>query len=155
MRFPEHFPLNEFTRSQTASRRGIDNTPPDALIPNLVRVAFFLETLRARLGRQIGGVVPIIISSGYRSPTLNRATRGSKTSAHMRGLAADITCPAMRPADLAAFIVQHMVDVGFDQVILEFGDWVHVGLSEGEQRNQVLTAKRVNGKTAYLSGLLT
>lgn len=153
MKFPEHFPLHELTRSQIATRRGINNTPPAALIPNLVRVAFFLETLRARLSAHLGKDTPIFISSGYRCPELNRAARGSRTSVHMKGLAADIECFAMSPAGLADFILRHMSDVGWDQLILEFDEWVHIGLAEGAQRQQVLTARKQGGKTVYLPGL--
>lgn len=155
LRFPEHFSRSELIASQTAAREGIDNTPTPAHEVNLLRVAFFLETLRARLSRERGKDTALIVSSGYRSPALNAAVKGSKTSAHMQGLAADVLCPAMPAPALAQFIVENMADVGWDQVILEFGQWVHVGLSAGLPRQEVLTARRSGGRVVYLPGLVS
>ena len=151
MKFPSHFTIEELTRSQTATRNGIDNTPED--LSNLMRIAWFLESLRAKLRLEYRDAV-IIVSSGYRSPELNLVIGGSKTSAHMLGLAADISCPDITPLELAQFIADTMADEGFDQVIHEFGRWVHVGLSEGLPRYELLTAVKENGKTVYKHGLI-
>ena len=150
MKFPPHFTIEELTRSQTATRNGIDNTPED--LSNLMRIAWFLESLRSKLRLEYPGAV-IIVSSGYRSPELNLVIGGSKTSAHMKGLAADISCPDITPLELAQFIADTMADEGFDQVIHEFERWCHVGLSEGLPRYELLTAVKENGKTIYKSGL--
>ncbi|MEN9626857.1 MAG: hypothetical protein RJA10_83 [Pseudomonadota bacterium] len=85
-----NFALAEFTESQTASRRGIDNVPDAVTQRHLKRLADTLEVVRTLLGN-----VPIRISSGYRSPALNKAVGGSKNSAHMKGLAVDFTAPRL------------------------------------------------------------
>ena len=151
MKFPPHFTVEELTRSQTATRNGIDNTPDD--LSNLMRIAWFLESLRTKLRLEYRNAV-IIVSSGYRSPELNLVIGGSETSAHMLGLAADISCPDITPLELSQFIADTMADEGFDQVIHEFGRWVHVGLSVGLPRYELLTAMKENGKTVYKHGLI-
>ena len=151
MKFPPHFTVEELTRSQTATRNGINNEPDD--LSDLMRIAWFLESLRSKLRMEYPGAV-IIVSSGYRSPELNLVIGGSKTSAHMLGLAADISCPDITPLELSQFIADTMADEGFDQVIHEFGRWVHVGLSVGLPRYELLTAVKENGKTVYKLGLL-
>ena len=85
MNLSEHFTLEEMTASQLAMRQHIKNTPTAAALKNLARLAVVLEQIRALVGK------PIHIDSGYRSPPLNRAVGGSSASAHMEGLAADIT----------------------------------------------------------------
>src|SRR5687767_12880711 len=83
-----HFTLEELVASQTATRRGIDNTPAPAVVRNLRKLAVLLERVRVLLDW-----APILVSSGYRCPALNVAVGGSKNSAHMAGLAADFTAP--------------------------------------------------------------
>ena len=78
----EHFTLEELIFSQTAMRKGIDNTPAPDIVRNLRRLAGALEDVRALLG------APVVISSGFRGEALNRAVGGARNSAHMRGLAA-------------------------------------------------------------------
>lgn len=145
----EHFALSELVASQTAARRQIDNTPSPAIVKNLTRTAQLLERVRVLLGSK-----PILISSGYRSPTLNEAVGGAKTSAHMQGLAADFTCPGFgTPLDICHRLAS--LGVEFDQLIQE-GTWVHIGLSPDGQkpRRQVLTAHfSGGGPTTYGSGL--
>ncbi len=150
-KFPPHFTVEELTRSQTATRNGINNTPDD--LSDLMRIAWFLESLRTKIRLEYRNAV-IIVSSGYRSPELNLIIGGSKTSAHMKGLAADISCPDLTPLELAQFIADTMADEGFDQVIHEFSRWVHVGLSKGLPRYELLTAVKENGKTVYKLGLI-
>ena len=154
MKFPPNFTLNEFTRSQTASRHGIDNTPNDEQLANIVRLAWFLESLRMRIRMQIGKRSYIVVSSGFRCEELNTKIGGSKTSAHMKGLAADIHCPDLTPLELAQFISDNMADESFDQVIQEFNEWVHLGLCDGVPRYEELTAVKENGKTVYKKGLI-
>jgi len=151
MKFPPHFSIEELTRSQAATRNEIDNIPDD--LSNLMRIAWFLETLREKIRLTYPHAV-IIVSSGYRSPKLNLIIGGSKTSAHMKGLAADISCPDLTPLELSQFVADNMADEGFDQVIHEFGRWVHVGLCEGLPRYEKLTAVKENGKTVYKHGLI-
>ena len=116
----------EFTRSQTASRYGIDNTPPpDAVNEIYALVANVLQPLRDMLGR------PIYISSGYRCPELNRRIGGATNSQHMAGQAADIECFEIGNVALFDFIRYNFI---FDQLILEQyvpsdginSGWVHI-----------------------------
>lgn len=132
-----HFTLQEFIRSDLATRHGIDNTPSQSVLENLKLLAETLERVRAILDR------PLYISSGYRSPKLNKVAKGSKTSAHMRGCAADFECPGFgTPEAVVGELAKHVGELGADQIILEFppNGWVHIGISDaGAPRGQVLT----------------
>lgn len=141
----EHFTIAELTFSQTATRRGIDNTPSEQVSNNLRRLMGTLELVRALVGK------PLTISSGYRSPALNIAVGGARDSAHVKGLAADINCPGMTPKALATLIRDSGIE--YDQIILEFGRWVHIGLADGALRNEELTASLSNGTVQYTRGL--
>ncbi|HXF44864.1 MAG TPA: D-Ala-D-Ala carboxypeptidase family metallohydrolase [Burkholderiaceae bacterium] len=144
-----HFDLEEFLVSEIAARRGIDNTPTPEIVENLKRLALALEDVRMLLGH------PIYITSGYRCPALNVAVGGSATSAHPYGLAADFICPGFgAPLDICTAIAA--AGIVFDQLIHEFGRWVHFGLAIGaaEPRRQVLTARFADGSTLYEPGLL-
>lgn len=135
MQLTGNFALSEFELSQTAARHGLDNTAPPELIPNLRRLAALLEVARRLLGDRA-----IVISSGYRSPTVNALVGGSPNSAHMDGRAADFTCPGFGdPVKVAQGLASTHLE--FDQLILEFGRWVHIGIApEGQPfRKQVLT----------------
>ncbi|MFS2004599.1 D-Ala-D-Ala carboxypeptidase family metallohydrolase [Duganella sp. CT11-25] len=144
MNLSEHFTLEELVASQIAARRRIDNRPPPAIIENLRRVAAVLEQVRALVGRAI------TVSSGYRSPALNAAAGGARESAHLQGLAADITVSGLAPKDLAKAIVKAGIE--FDQLIYE-GTWVHIGLAAGKLRGQVLTATFAPGGVVYSVGI--
>lgn len=93
---------------------------------------------------------PIQVSSGYRSPAVNAAVGGARDSAHVRGLAADITTPGMTPKDLALAIIRASLE--FDQLIYE-GTWVHIGLSQTAPRGEILTATFQPGGVVYSRGL--
>lgn len=129
----EHFALGEFLRSETASRRGINNTPSPEILLALERTAVNLEDVRGLLG------VPIHISSGYRCLALNRAIRSNDTSAHVRGLAVDFDAPEYGPpADICRAI--YASNMQYDQLIYEH-TWVHIAwapIGEGVRR-QTLT----------------
>lgn len=132
-----NFTLGEFLRSDTAARKGIDNTPSPEILRALERLAVNLEDVRRLLG------VPLHISSGYRCLALNRAIGSKDTSAHVRGLAADFDAPEYGPpADICRAI--YASDIQYDQLIYEFGRWVHLGWARpGEGvRRQVLTIDR-------------
>lgn len=147
MRLSPHFSLSEFIRSQVAARQGIAMEPPEAVRANLARLcALVLEPLRLALG-------PVFVSSGFRPPELNRLVGGSARSAHVDGRAADIEVPGMPPVEVAAWLVAS--GLPFDQVIHEFGQWVHVAVApEGaEPRREALTARREAGRTVYLAGI--
>ena len=145
MNLSPHFSLAELVASQVATRKGIDNTPAPAIVANLSRLAALLEQVRALVG------APITISSGYRSQALNRAVSGAASSAHVLGLAADISTAKLAPKTLALLIRQS--DIAFDQLIYE-GTWVHIGLSVGAPRRQVLTAKFAGGGVSYVAGIV-
>lgn len=149
MMLSRSFALSEFVVSQTAARRGIDNTPPAGAITELRRLAeLVLQPLRDAYSR------PVVVSSGYRSPVLNSAVGGTSSSAHMRGQAADITVPGVPVEEVARRIID--LDLPVDQVIDEFGSWVHVAVAPvgTAPRRQVLTARRgANGRTVYSKGI--
>ena len=145
MQLSKNFSLAELVASQVATRQGIDNAPAPASVANLTRLAALLEQVRAVVG------APITISSGYRSPALNKAVGGAANSAHVLGLAADISTAKLAPKALALLIRQS--DIAFDQLIHE-GTWVHIGLSTGVPRRQVLTAKFAGGGVSYVAGIV-
>jgi zinc D-Ala-D-Ala carboxypeptidase len=138
-----NFALALLIRSETAEQRGIDNSPPPAILDNLKLLAAGLERVQLLLGH------PLDISSGYRCPALNAAVGGSTTSQHVQGLAADFVCPGFGPPlDIAHAIGTS--SIAFDQCILEYGRWVHVSFSL-QPRNRVLTI--YDNKEGYLAGL--
>lgn len=143
MKLTTNFSRDEFSRSSTAERYHIDNTIPFALMTNVTRLAEWLQLLRNRLCAHYEREIYIIIGSGYRCAELNKKIKGSPKSAHMKGLAADITATTLTPYELAMFIKQHMNDSPVDQCILEFDQWVHVGLEDPDyMRHQYLEAYR-------------
>lgn len=122
-----HFTLEELTITQ---HRGIDNTPPPEIVERLKALAEHLERVRVILAK------PMIVSSGYRSPKLNRAVGGTLRSAHIHGYAADFICPAFgRPIDVCRALLH--AGLKFDQLIEE-GTWVHVSF-DPQMRQEVLT----------------
>lgn len=126
-----YFTLTEMTISETGARRGLSNKPTADALENLKRLTVTLDRIRAALGH------PVVITSGYRSPEVNAAVGGSKTSAHCKGLAADFTCPGYgTPLEVAKAIAA--MGLEFDQLIHEFGTWVHLGLAD-KPRKQLLT----------------
>ena len=145
MNLSPHFTLAEMTVSQTAARRGIDNTPGDSEIAALKTLCIeVLEPVRAHFDR------PVIVSSGYRSPALNRAIGGSSSSQHCKGEAADFSVPGIGVLDLAQWMHRNLQ---YDQLIYEFGRWVHVSYRTGALCNMELSAKRIAGRTRYLPGI--
>jgi len=139
-----HFKLTEFTNSYTATRFGIDNTPSDTVLVNLHNLAAALEEVRILLGNN-----PIRISSGYRTPKLNAQVGGSKTSAHMRGLAGDFTCDGYgNPLVICKKIANSKLN--YHQLINE-GTWVHLAISPAgvEPRRENLRAIFNNGRVYY------
>lgn len=147
MRLTEHFSLAELCHSQTADRLDLDNTPPDDVMPYLMATARGLEAIRLILR------CPVVVSSGYRSPDVNAAVGGSRTSQHVKGQAADITVPGFgSPSQVMAAILRS--DVVFDQCILEFASprdpsrgWVHVSFAD-RPRKQALVIDHA-GTRAY------
>lgn len=124
MNLSPNFALDELTASETAARHGIDNTPDQATIQNLTRLANALQEVRALLGNKV-----IIVSSGYRSPELNQKVGGSATSDHCKGLAADFICPSYGTPDEIVRVVMASA-IPYKQVIREYDKWVHFSISE-------------------------
>ena len=145
MMLSEHFNLNEFTASETATRKGIDNTPPAVVTERLRMLAATLEQVRSLLGNN-----SIRISSGYRCLALNRAIGSGDLSAHVLGYAVDFTCPKFgTPKEVANKIAESPIK--FDQIIYE-GTWVHLSI-DPRNRREVLTAHFGKGKTNYTKGI--
>jgi zinc D-Ala-D-Ala carboxypeptidase len=151
MKLSNNLTLAEVVKSNTAIRRGIDNTPTDAHIENLKYVAEkVFQPLREHFG------VPIYISSGYRSKALNEAIGGSKTSFHSHGMALDLDQDGrnrgVSNADVFYYIKNNLP---FSELIWEFGtednpNWVHVAIAKGrEDEKNAKIAYRVDGKTKY------
>jgi zinc D-Ala-D-Ala carboxypeptidase len=153
MKLTANFSLQEMTKSETALRFGLDNTPNDSELENLVALCeCVLQPVRDHFGKGVK------VNSGFRDVEVNAKVGGSKTSDHTRGMAADIEIPGVANAELAQWIVDN---VSFRQVILEFytpgipdSGWVHVSYNAGDNKKQVLTATKQSGKTVYLQGLV-
>lgn len=146
----KYFTLEEMVASATAKRKGISNKPTEGVAINLQRlVKNVLDPLREAYGR------PIIVTSGYRSPRLNAAVGGAPRSQHCLGEAADIRTVSDRPEDNKKLrdLLIHL-NLPFDQVIDEYEcDWIHVSHKAAGNRGQLLSAKRVGGKTIYTAGI--
>jgi hypothetical protein len=141
-----NFDLARLTHSDTARERGIPNHPTPEHLPHLRLLAGALEELQALLG------APLAITSAYRSPALNAAVGGVPHSRHALGLAADFVCPGFgSPLEVARAIAAS--SLVYDQVIHEFGRWVHFGLAPPLEapRRQLLTI--CTSAQGYLDGL--
>ena len=152
MKLSENFSLNEMTKSQTATRKGIDNTPSEEHKQNLKALCEnILQPIRDHYKK------PVRITSGYRSPDLCEAIGSSKSSQHAKGQAADFEITGVDNFDLAIWISKNL---DFDQLISEFykdqhpdSGWVHCSFKSEGNRKQVLSAYKENGKTRYGKGL--
>lgn len=149
----DNFKLSEFTKSQVAVRKDIDNTPNAEVIHNLTSlVAHVLQPVSNRFKKDV------IISSGYRSFTLNVAIGGSPTSDHCKGYAADFEVIGVDNKEVAKYIQDNL---NFKQLILEFYEegkpnsgWIHVSFDSCDLKRQVLKAERINGRTVYTTVVL-
>lgn len=139
MKLTDHFSLEELTFSETASRKGFDNTPPKEAVNNLIRVSTLLEQVRKIINR------PIQITSGYRCKELNQAIGSNESSQHRLGCACDFKVKGMNPDEVVKAIIAS--DIQFDQLIREFyvkglsGGWTHISVPNDiylTPRNQVL-----------------
>jgi hypothetical protein len=149
-RLSDHLSLAEVTKSQTATRLGIDNNPT---VTHLIALRAVAENIFEPIRKHFG--VPVGVSSGYRSKSLNDAIGGSSRSQHCHGQALDIDADIygrITNGELFRYI-RHGLD--FDQLIWEFGDddnpaWVHVSfVDDGSNRGEVLRAYRENGRVKY------
>jgi len=158
--YPANFSRGELLRSEVATEFGIDNSPSNSLIErNLIYTANMLQRIRDTIHDVTGVERAIMITSGYRSRELNfnRKIRGSKTSDHMRGAAADIKVAGWSSHQTVNFIIENMPELGFGQLINEYGRWVHISLMSARRKNHdVRTAviKNVEGvmRTVYEHG---
>jgi zinc D-Ala-D-Ala carboxypeptidase len=145
MKLSAHFALGEFTRSESAKREGLDNTPTAEHLENLKTLCEkVLEPIRLKYGS-------INISSGYRGKMLNHFIGGSVSSDHCVGRAADIDMDDSGTGVTNKEIFEYIKNnLEFDQLINEFNySWVHVGYRQGANRKQVLNAVKEGGKTVY------
>ena len=121
MNLTPSFTLDELTASESAERNGWDNTPNDAELENLKRLADFLEQVKVVLGGK-----PIMINSAFRSKKVNAAVGSKDTSQHRIGCAADIRVPGMTPDEVVRKVIAS--GIGYDQVIREFDRWTHISV---------------------------
>ena len=149
MKLTENFSLNELTKSQTAERKGIDNTPSAEHQENLKSLCeMILQPIRDHFGQVVS------VSSGYRSPELCVAIGSSTQSQHAKGQASDFEIFGISNKELADYIDQNL---DYDQLILEYwkGDdepnsgWVHCSFNAQGNRKQYLRAYKENGSTKY------
>ena len=143
MKLTPNFTLDELTVSETAERLGIDNDPPADIIDNLRGLASVLEEVRIVCNNR-----PVVITSGYRSPNLNRLVNGSRNSAHLSGYAADFTVPGFG-TPMAVCRAIAAAGIRFDQLIHEFGRWVHLSV-DPRMRRDVLTIDRSGTRPGLL-----
>jgi zinc D-Ala-D-Ala carboxypeptidase len=153
MNLSKNFTLAEMTKSETALRHDMDNTPGEKEIGNLKLLCErVLQPIRDHYGKGVK------VNSGFRHPEVNAKVGGSKTSDHCLGQAADIEIPGVANAELAEWIKDNLE---FRQLILEFytpgvpdSGWVHVSYVLEDNKKQVMTATKKDGKTVYLPGLV-
>lgn len=152
----QYFTLEELTRSATADKLGIDNTPKEEYIKdNITELIEVLDGVReawtVMCEKNSWGTASIIVNCGYRCDALNEAVKGSKTSAHVIGAAADIEPKNQHNKEFLRFLEQYLLDnhIPFDQLISEKPDkngvpsWIHIGLKnrQGKQRRMVFAIK--------------
>ena len=148
MKLSPNFSLSELTKSQTATRKGIDNTPSPDHQENLKKLCEnVLQPVRDHFEQVVS------VSSGYRSPELCTAIGSKITSQHAKGQAADFEIFGVSNKALADYIDS---ELHYDQLILEYWNesdpnsgWVHCSFSEGNNRKQYLRAYKEDGKTKY------
>ena len=150
MKLSKNLSLAEYSKSNTAERRSINNTVPEHLIPAAKALA---ENIFQPIREHFGS--PIYVSSGFRSEALNEAIGGSKTSQHSKAEAMDIDMDHRQGPENEDIFHYIKDNLPFDQLIWEFGtderpNWVHVSYNpDGEQRGKILVAYKEGGKTKY------
>ena len=153
MNLTKNFTLEEMIKSETALRHDMDNTPGEKEIGNLKLLCEkVLQPVRDHFGKGVK------VNSGFRHPDVNAKVGGSRTSDHTRGQAADIEIPGVPNAELAEWIKDNL---DYRQLILEYyqigvpdSGWVHVSYVAEDNKKEVLTATKKDGKTVYLQGLV-
>ena len=124
MNLTPNFTLVELTASESAERNGWDNSPNDAELENLKRLADFLEQVKVVLGGK-----PVMINSAFRSKKVNDSVGSKDTSQHRIGCAADIRVPGMTPDEVVRKVIAS--GISYDQVIREFDRWTHISVPNG------------------------
>ena len=133
-----NFSMDELTHSDTAARHGIDNTPNDNQKENLYKLAMEMEDVRELLNNK-----PIFISSGYRCLALNELLGSKATSSHTKGLAADFTCRQFGTPNEIVFAIINS-DIDYDQLILEYDQWVHISFCDTYIRYRNISSSRIS-----------
>ena len=143
MQLTKNFSLEELTKSETAIRLGISNAPSEEEIKNLHALCEnVLQPLREHYD------LPIVFNSGFRCADVNHRIGGSSTSQHVKGMAADFIIPSI---DLKKIYKTIADSFEYDQLIYEFGSWIHVSFSAQHNRKQNLIATKNNSVTVYKS----
>jgi zinc D-Ala-D-Ala carboxypeptidase len=153
MNLTKNFTLAEMTKSETALRHDLENTPNEQEISAMKLLAEkVLQPVRDHFGKGVK------VNSGFRNQDVNQKVGGSRNSDHTRGQACDIEIPGIPNAELAEWIKDNLE---YNQLILEFytpgvpdSGWVHVSYIPEDNKKQVLTATKKDGKTVYLQGLV-
>ena len=148
MELSKSFTLNELTKSQEATRLGIDNTPSDEHVGNLILLCKnILQPIRNHFGKVVS------VSSGYRSAALCEAIGSSSKSQHTKGQAADFEIFGVHNKEVSDWIVQNL---DYDQCILEFWNpedpnsgWIHCSYNDEGNRKQYLRASKFLGRIVY------
>ena len=142
MKITANFTLEELTRSATAKRNGIDNTPTKEVLERLTKLCEdILQPIRDRYGK------PIVVTSGYRCPELNKLVKGSPTSQHQYGEAADIHTVSDTAEDNKKLfkLIEQMIldgDIVVGQLINEYDyNWIHVSLPTARHKNHIFSVK--------------
>lgn len=151
-RLSKYFLLSEFVNSNVAARNNINNSPNAEERKNMKDLCVnVLDPVREHFNR------PVVLSSGFRSKELNTKVRGSKTSDHRFGCAADFEIKGISNYEVAKWIEDNLE---YKQLILEFNEpsqpnsgWIHCSYKEGVNKKQSLRAVKRNRRTKYLPGL--
>lgn len=155
--YPRNISLDELVTSSKADELRIDNRPKtQRTFDNLFTLAHAMQKLRAKIRMVCGVERKITIKSGYRSPALNTAVGGARTSAHLEGSAVDFVVENMTPYEVCKFITIHMPELEFDQLICEYNSWVHLGYrhSKHGRRGEVFSFVRRNGQKMKVNGVV-
>jgi len=151
MNLSPHFTIEEFTNSDTAARLDIDNSLPIDLLGNARATAAMLERMRGHLSSINGKEVPIVLTSGYRCPMLNKAIGSTDRSDHIRAQAADFKAPAFgKPYEVCKALAPVIDVLGIGQLIHEHG-WIHCSTRTPDKViNRIIT---VAGRD-YVAGIV-